>query len=579
MLCELRVRNFVLIEELALRLEPGFNVLTGETGAGKSIVVGALGSVLGDRAAADLVRPGAEEAEIEALFDVSTSPRARAQLAEAGLDQGDEVVLRRVVQAGGRSRAYINGRLCTAAQLSALAAELVDISSQHESVALADAATHLGYLDAFAKLEPDRRRLAIRVDDVLARAREVAQLEGVERTRAEREAFLRFQIASVDEVGPKQGEAEQLAETRQRLRHAGRLRELSTSAAERLYDKDGSLCDELGRLAAELSGAANLDAGLIPLAASLESARAEIVEVARALARYAEGIDSDPARLEQIEDRLFQLGRLLRAHNGDLGEVLAARVRMGEELASLEGSSARLDEQRSALAVSLSQAGRDAEVLSEARKKAAVRLGEAIGKELGALGMGRARVVVEVAPQRQGGTELGVSGARLTRDGIDRVEFLIAPNPGVEPRSLSRIASGGELSRALLAIKRVLADTGPLGLYVFDEVDAGVGGAIAERIGRAIADVARHRQVLCITHLPSIAAFATAHFCVEKGERQGIATTVVRRLEPKERRLEIARMLTGARVTDAARRAADELIEAAAPSRRPEKLARGKKVR
>jgi DNA repair protein RecN (Recombination protein N) len=560
MLSELRVRNFVLIEELGLRLDPGFNVLTGETGAGKSIVVGAVGLVLGSRAAADLVRPGAEEAEVEALFDVSRAPRARAQLAEAGLDQGDEVVLRRVVASSGRSRAYLNGRLCTATQLTSLASELVDISSQHESVALTDPATHLVYLDAFARLEPERLKLGAFVDQLVTKTKEVKALEEVERSRGEREAFLRFQIAAIEEVDPRPGEQEELSAERVRLRHADRLRTISRDAADRLYDKDGSICDELAGIGGELAGARELDAKLEALAASIDGARSELLEAARELGRYADGIDADPGRLAEVEERLFQLSKLTRQHGGGIDDVLAARARMENEVAALASAEGRLAESRAELSALLAEASQRAKNLSAARKEAAVRLGGLIGKELEGLGMGRARVVVEVAPQRGGGAELEIEGARLGRDGIDRVEFLIAPNPGVEPRPLHRIASGGELSRALLALKRVLADGGPLGLYVFDEVDAGVGGAVAERIGAAIADVARHRQVLCITHLASIAAFADAHFVVQKGEQRGVAVTQVARVRGKERLAEIARMLAGAKVTPAARRAAEEML-------------------
>jgi DNA repair protein RecN (Recombination protein N) len=567
MLSELRVRNFVLIEELALRLDPGFNALTGETGAGKSIVVGAVGLVLGNRAAADLVRPGADEAEVEALFDISRAPRARAQLAEAGLDQGDEVVLRRVVQSSGRSRAYLNGRLCTAAQLAALASELVDISSQHESVALADASTHLAYLDAFARLEPDRLKLAAFVDQLVAKSKEVQSLEELERNRGEREAFLRFQIAAIDEVDPRPGEHDELSAERLRLRHAGRLREVSRGAADRLYDKDGSICDELARLGGDLASARELDRTFESLASSVDAARSELVEAARELGRYADAIDADPGRLAEIEERLFQLGKLTRQHGAAIEDVLAARERMSAEVESLGGAQGRLAERKAELAALLAEASQRARALSSSRKEAATKLGRLIGKELEGLGMGRARVVVEVAPQRSSGGEFDIEGARLGRDGIDRVEFLIAPNPGVEPRPLSRIASGGELSRALLALKRVLADGGPLGLYIFDEVDAGVGGAVAERIGRAIADVARHRQVLCITHLPSIAAFADAHFVVQKGELAGVAVTQVGRVSGKERLAEIARMLAGAKVTPAARRAAEEMLRDAGQSR------------
>jgi DNA repair protein RecN (Recombination protein N) len=558
-LLDLRVRNFVLIDQLDLHLEKGFNVLTGETGAGKSIVVGALGLVLGERAAPDVVRPGAEEAEVEALFDVSDSPRTRERLAEGGLDTGDEVVLRRVVQASGRSRAYLNGRLCTASQLAELASQLVDISSQHESVSLTDPTTHILHLDAFARLDADRDHLARLVDDLVTRSRQIAEIEQLEQKREEREAFLRFQLAAIDEVGLREGELAELEADRSRLRHAERLGQVTRNAADRLYDKDGAICDELARLSGELASIREIDPALAPLAASVESARSDLVDVARALGRYADGIEADPERLRETEERLFLVNKLLRQHGGDPAAVAAARERMAGEIESLSGAVDRLAAEREARAKLLDKAAAMARALSKARKKAATTLGDAIGKELEGLGMGRARVIVEVAPQR-GGADLEVDGARLARDGIDRVEFLIAPNPGVDPRPLRRIASGGELSRALLALKRVLAGAGPAGLFVFDEVDAGVGGAVADRIGRAIADVARHRQVLCITHLASIAAFADAHFVVHKEEKAGLATTRVSPTRGKERLAELARMLAGAKVGPAARKAAEEML-------------------
>src|SRR5258707_9890813 len=291
MLVELRVRNFVLIEQLDLRLERGFNALTGETGAGKSIVIGALGLVLGGRAAPDLVRPGAAEAEVEALFDVSGAPHARERVAMAGLDAGDEVVLRRVVQASGRSRAYLNGRLCTATQLSELAPELVDISSQHQSVALTDPATHLVYLDAFAKLDPDRTKLSEVVDQLVAKSKAVAELERIEQSRGEREAFLRFQLAAIEDVGPLADEVPALEAERARLRHADRLARVTRHAADRLYDKDAAICDELARLGSELAAVRELDPVLAPLCESVETARSSLADVARMLGRYADGVE------------------------------------------------------------------------------------------------------------------------------------------------------------------------------------------------------------------------------------------------------------------------------------------------
>lgn len=563
MLVALRVKNFILMDALELRLEPGFNVLTGETGAGKSIVVGALSLVLGGRASAEQIRPGADEAEIEALFDVRSSDRAMAMLDAAGIASGGELVVRRVVQATGRSRAYLNGRLCTAGELQALAPELADVASQHESVALTDPSTHLGYLDRFGRLVPARSELAADVAELEAISAELRAARERERGRGEREAFLAFQLQAIDALSPRPGELADLAAERNRLRHAGRLHDITRRAASRLDQGDDAMCDELARLASELQAAAEIDPALDPVARAVDACWTELSEAARQIARYAERAEADPDRLSEIEDRMYRLEGLLRQHGPTIEDVLAARARLAgelEQLSGVESHVAELERRRDAL---LAVAAERARKLSAKRRKAGEKLGAAISGELADLGMGGARVVVDVAPHGGDRAELVVDGARLGQDGIDRVEFLISPNKGIEPRPLRRIASGGELSRALLALKRVLAECGPAGLYVFDEVDSGVGGAVADKIGRAIGDVARHHQVLCITHLAPIAAFADAHFVVAKENAGGIAKSSVVRVDKKDRIAEVARMLSGAKVTGASLKAATELIEAA----------------
>ncbi|WP_437757525.1 DNA repair protein RecN [Sorangium sp. So ce1389] len=563
MLVALRVKNFILMDALELRLEPGFNVLTGETGAGKSIVVGALSLVLGGRASAEQIRPGADEAEIEALFDVRSSDRAMAMLDAAGIASGGELVVRRVVQATGRSRAYLNGRLCTAGELQALAPELADVASQHESVALTDPSTHLGYLDRFGRLVPARSELAADVAELEALSAQLRAARELERGRGEREAFLAFQLQAIDALSPRPGELADLAAERNRLRHAGRLHDITRRAASRLDQGDDAMCDELARLASELQAAAEIDPALDAVARAVDACWTELSEAARQIARYAERAEADPDRLSEIEDRLYRLEGLLRQHGPTIDDVLAARARLAaelEQLAGVESHVAELERRRDAL---LAVAAERARKLSVKRRKAGEKLGAAISAELADLGMGGARVVVDVAPHGGDRAELVVDGARLGQDGIDRVEFLISPNKGIEPRPLRRIASGGELSRALLALKRVLAECGPAGLYVFDEVDSGVGGAVADKIGRAIGDVARHHQVLCITHLAPIAAFADAHFVVAKENAGGIAKSSVTRVDKKDRIAEVARMLSGAKVTGASLKAATELIEAA----------------
>ncbi len=562
MLLSLTIDNLVLIEHQVLELGPGFNVLTGETGAGKSMVVDALALVLGGRARPEVVRGGAREAEVAALFEIEPGSRVAAKLEAAGVPCDGELVVRRVVQAEGRSRAYLNGKLSTAAQLADLAPDLCDIASQHESVSLTDPWTHLEYLDAYGRLEGMRDRLGEKVAELAEIVREIERVREAERGRAEREDFLAFQLREIEDLDPSPGEETELENERARLRHAEKLSNATQGAADRLYEGEDAVCDQLARIVTDLDSAAAIDPSLAPIARAVEGARSELADAARALSRYASGIESNPERLAEVEDRWFRLQKLLRKHGPTTTELLAHRDELKKQLSELAGADQLRGELESKRDACLASVAAEARALSRKRRDAAAKLADAIGRELAGLGMGRARVVVDVSPvpAPQAGELPPVDGARLTPTGIDRVEFLIAPNKGEDPRPLRRIASGGELSRALLALKRVLAEKGPAGLYVFDEVDSGVSGAIAEVIGRAIADVARHRQVLCITHLPQIAALADTHYVVDKTEAKGRTTSSVRRLSAAERVDEIARMIGGVRVGEAARRAAVELL-------------------
>jgi DNA repair protein RecN (Recombination protein N) len=341
---QITVRNVVLIERLLLELGPGFNVVTGETGAGKSMLVDALSLVLGGRARPDLVRAGTEEAEVEALFEIAPGSRAIAKLETAGIPVEKELVLRRVVQAEGRSRAYANGRLCTASQLSEIAADLCDIASQHENVSLTDPATHLDYLDAFGQLEGERARLAEQVDGLAEVVRELEGATAQERSRAEREDFLRWQLREIEELDPRDGEETELEHERARLRHAERLKAATQHAADRLYEGEGALCDELARLGTELDQAAGIDASLAPIARAIEIARADLADAARSLARYADGVEASPERLAEVEDRSFRLQKLLRKHGPSTAELLSYRAHLSRELASLASASERVGE-------------------------------------------------------------------------------------------------------------------------------------------------------------------------------------------------------------------------------------------
>jgi len=571
---ELRVRDFVLIDGLAIELGKGLSVLSGETGAGKSILVDALALVLGGRARPEVVRTGCESAEVEASFDVGALPALRRALEDAGLAEvGDEgrLLVRRVVSSAGRSKAFVNGRLVPVALLAELTRGLCDIASQHESQTLCDPASHAGLLDAYAGLDADREALGAVVEQLASLERARREEQGRLDALRAREDFLRFQLAEIEKLGPELGEEAALEAERGRLRHGTKLAEVTSAAEARLESSEGSVLDTVGRTIAELSHAATLDERLAPLVRQVESAATELRDVAHALGRYAESVDQDPNRLSEVEERLYELSRLLRKHGPTTTELLAFRAALAAELATLDAGDSKMAQHERERAALIGTATTLARALSKARREAAAALGDAIAQELGSLSMGKARIVVEVATVAAPDGDEGLvieaapdARARLGRTGIDKVELLIAPNPGEDPRPLRRIASGGELSRALLAVKRVLASKDAhAGLYVFDEVDAGVGGAVAEAIGRKIAEVARHHQVLCITHLPQIAAFADVHFHVEKREQKGRTVSVVRRLEAEERVEELARMMGGSKLTDTTRRAAEEMLAVA----------------
>ncbi|MAQ14013.1 MAG: DNA repair protein RecN [Sandaracinus sp.] len=565
MLACLRVRDLAIIDALEVELGPGLNVVTGETGAGKSILVSALNLVLGARGRPELVRTGAENAEVEALFDLGDDPVLRARLEAAGIEpeENGELLVRRVVLASGRSRAYVNDRLTTASQLQTLAAGLADISSQHEHHTLTDPQTHLDYLDAFAGLAGEREVVATAHARLAEAARHLDDLRGRVRDRADREDLLRFQVQEIDELAPVVGEVEELEAERERLRHAEKLVSAAGGAEQVLYAEDGSITETLGRVAARVRQAADVDPALAGPASQLEEALTILEDAAGELGSYAREVDMNPQRLAEVEGRLDRLRRLCRKYGPRVEDVLAHRASAADELENLDQHEERILAAEKARDLALDDARTRARALSVKRKKKSKALGEAISKELGDLGMGGARVHVDLARLEGARGELEVDGARLSESGIDRCEFLIAPNTGEQARPLRKVASGGELSRALLAIKRVLTGLGPAGLYVFDEVDTGVGGAVAEVIGRKLAQVAEHHQVLCITHLAQIAVHGDAHFQVSKDVDEGRTRSTIERLSDEDRLEEIARMVGGVKITKRTRDAAAEMLQLA----------------
>jgi DNA repair protein RecN (Recombination protein N) len=572
MLTALRIQSFAIIDELEVRFSSGFNVLTGETGAGKSVLVDALHLVLGGRARAEVLRTGSEEASVEALFEgVELGDR----LASLGLPGGSgELLVRRVIHRSGRSRVWINGAMATVGLLEQASRGLVDISGQHEHVSLLEPELHLSLLDGYAGLHGELARYREVFDLFSARLKERDSLAMDDAERARRLDYLAFQIDEIDRVDPKPGEEEELSNLKRRLASAGKLRSAAEEAERCLYSGEESACDQLGKVLSRIAEAASLDPAFEPVARSLKSAQVEMEESARTLCSFARGIDSDPARLAEVEERLEALKRLTRKHGGDLAKVLQRRDEMRKERDGMDRRAERiasLGEECLALGREALARGRE---LSRRRNKAAKDFASAVESELARLAMSKTLFEVALEPVSPAQVEPGgasaptIDGVALTERGLDRCELMLSPNPGEAVKPLSRIASGGELSRVMLAVKRALARTDPVPTYVFDEVDSGIGGAVAEVVGRLLKEVSRERQVLCITHLPQIAAFADQHFTVEKKVKEGRTVSRVEALAPSARTHEIARMLAGVEVTPAALRNAEEMLEAAGRKRR-----------
>ena len=554
MLTSLAIRDVVLIERLDLAFGPGLTALTGETGAGKSILLDSLGLALGQRAEAGMVRAGQAQASVAAAFAPPANHPAFDILREQGIDPEEDLVLRRVVQADGRSRAFVNDQPVGVALLRRLGASLVEVQGQHDQVGLADPATHGGLLDAFGALEP-RRAAAAEAGGAWRNAtRRLAEAREAIANAQREEEWLRHAVAELQALNPEEGEEESLAAERQRLQQGERRNEAIAAAIAELTPRDRRSATPSRALreaarALERLPPPNEDAQ--PALAALAAAQDALAEAEAALSRLMQEGGPDPRRLEHVEERLFALRAAARKHSVAVVELPALAADLRARLEALDAGSGRvaaLERDEAAARRGYLAAGA---ALTEARRDAAARLEKAVAKELPPLKLDRARLSIDVAPREE---------AAWGPDGQDRVTFLVATNPGQAPGQLAKIASGGELSRLMLALKVVLARGSPVPTLVFDEVDSGIGGATAAAVGERLARVAERLQVLVVTHSPQVAARGAAHLRVAKQVTGTRAETRVETLPESERREELARMLAGERVTDAARAAADSLL-------------------
>jgi DNA repair protein RecN (Recombination protein N) len=556
MLRELRIRDFAIIDDLSVHFHPGLNVITGETGAGKSVILHALALLCGARASPEVIRSDAESASIEGLFEHVE----QGELGEAlGLTAGDEILVRRVVAPSGRGRVYVNGSPSTVAILAQLGESLVHLYGQHDQALLLRPSSHRELLDVFGAHGDLPDRMAASYARLGAARRRLAELSTRAAGAAERRRSLEGDVDQLAGAAAQPDEESDLRREREILRHAERLHDVVRGGEETLYSAEGAMAARLSRLAAQLREAASIDPSLAGAAELVESARVQIEEAALQLRAYADRLDVDPQRLETIDNRLALLGRLSRRFAVASAELPDLLRRLQEELSLIGDAPGEIERARADLASCEAEALAVATELSERRRQAARRLERKMGAELSQLGLAGAVLRVHVdTPDGATATEQAL-GAR----GLDAIEFFLSANPGEEPKPLAQVASGGELSRVMLALKALTATSAETPILVFDEVDAGVGGGVADAVARRLKTLSANRQLLCITHLPQIAAYADHHYAVEKHRKGGRTIARARRLDDAERIAELARMLGGTVAQAAAETYARRLFDEA----------------
>jgi len=560
-LVELAVENYAVIEKARVRFHPGLNLLTGETGSGKSIVVDALGLLLGGRASPEMIRTGAARARVSGIFEVTESPALSKLLEDAGIEIEDrEVLVEREIQVGGKSRAFVGNRPATAALLKDLAVHLADIHGQHDQQQLFSPAIQCDMLDAFAgagdlagqvsETFQAWKRAAVECDDLERNAQEKLRLADL----------WAFQRKEIEAIAPKPGEDAELENERRVLRNVVRLQELAGGAYAALYEDPASATAQIGSIAKKLEELARIDESAQEMLAQLQPATIALQETAHSLGRYVDKLEADPGRLDEVEDRLAALEKLRRKYGASVEQVLAFLEEVRTNLAAVETADDRRNKLQKEVAGFAQAYEAAAKKLSTQRKKAAPDLSKRVEQELAALAMEKTRVGIRVVTN--------MDPAEWSERGADTVAFLIAPNLGEELKPLDKIASGGELSRVALALKTCVSpaprkNVAPRTL-VFDEVDAGVGGSAAEAVGRRLKKLSAANQVICVTHLPQIAGFADHHYFVEKHSDHGRTIASVEELTPEARTREIGSMLSGERITQEALRHAEQLLKMAA---------------
>ncbi len=560
MLRELHIKNFSIIDNITIEFGDGFNVLTGETGAGKSIIINSLSLALGERAGGGLIRKGEKEAVIEAFFDISPkllTPSTRRFLQDNGIEIDDGLILKRIITAQGKNRAYINSSMVNVQNLSDISRNLIDVHGQYEHQSLLSPDDQLYLLDAYGGLVSQRSEVSSIYDELHKTKQQIAGLVQKDKERAQRVDILKFQINEIESADLTPGEEEKLAEEVIILSSAVRLAELSNKAYDSLYLSDSSCITSLSEILDALREISSIDIRADESVKSIESALPLLEETGYFLRDYRESLDFDPERLEQVQERLELIKSLNRKYGSSIREILDHREKAAAELEDLQHSEEKLEALKAELDGLKTGFTEKAEQLSKKRKKTAKKIEKKVEAQLAGLSMPDTSFAVRFIHEDGEDT---TDGLKASGSGIDKVEYLISPNVGEDLKPLSKTASGGELSRIMLALKVILAKEDKIPVLVFDEIDSGIGGAAAETVGKKLSSLSSTHQVICITHLPQIASYADGHLKIEKTVKKERTSVEVNRLEKDKRTEEVARMLSG-RISDASIRHAKEMLK------------------
>ncbi len=566
MLQDLYVKDFAIIDSLHLSFATGLTVITGETGAGKSILVGAVSLLMGGRASSEMIRTGCDEAVAEAVFDIGRNTAVKEALDEYGLESGDDqLLIRRIISRTGKNRILIGGRPATMLMLSRLSGMLIDISGQYSQQLLLQQENHLGLLDAYGGLGVQLAEYRDRFEKFQRLADDYRKLNESWRDAARQKELCAFQLEEIRRAKLLPQEQDALEHERRIMTGSKTLYEKTYGAYEALYESERSCLGTLKRLLRDLREASAIDGSLNELCQSLDSSMIGIEDAALNLRNYAERLENDPSRLEIVEARLDELHRLKKKYGKSVPELIEFGLELGRQIDGIEGYDAAVGQMRHDLQACAESAWLCAGRLSAARCAASRTLQKKVHSELATIGLKKAAFIADVRPAgRPPAQEDPLSACDgLTASGMDCVEFFISPNQGEDPKPLSRIASGGEISRIVLALKKIIAANYKVPTLLFDEVDAGIGGAVAESVGRKLVEIAASHQVLCITHLPQIACYGGQHLCVRKQAKSGRTITCVEQLDSGERIEEISRMLGGLNLSASAKQHASEMLSQA----------------